>query len=121
MPFSGEKIQLNIEAVDKDDLSTLGLELLGGRNFNGPLDNGKLIVNQSACRKYFGTDPTGTRIEALGERAEIIGVIKDFNYETYHKNIEPIALYLHFCSLFCSSTDGCLLSLSEYRLSHGYL
>lgn len=104
MPYNGEDIQLNIEAVDKNYLNTLGMDLIDGRNFNGRQDNMKLIVNEAACRKYFGSSPVGSKIEALGERAEIIGVIKDFNYETYHKNIEPIALvhvesWANLCSI----------------------
>jgi putative ABC transport system permease protein len=91
VPFNNENIQLSIEVVDKDYLNTMGITLLEGRDFLGPQDHMKIIVNESACRNYFGPDPLGIKIEAF-DQMEIIGVIKDFNYETFHKSVEPMAL-----------------------------
>ncbi|MXX03535.1 MAG: FtsX-like permease family protein [Gemmatimonadetes bacterium] len=79
---------------------TLGLELLAGRSFSGPLDSkaesDKILLNESALR-VLGWD---TPEEALGEQVQfgigmtqtVIGVVRDFHLRSLHLPIEPLVI-----------------------------
>lgn len=79
---------------------TLGLELLAGRSFSGPLDSqaesDKILLNETAMR-LLGWD---TPEEALGERVQfgigmtqtVIGVVRDFHLRSLHLPIEPLVI-----------------------------
>ncbi len=81
-------------------VETLGLELLAGRSFSGPLDSqaesDKILINESALRLLGWETPE----EALGNRVEfgigmiqtVIGVIRDFHLHSLHLPIEPLAI-----------------------------
>ena len=81
-------------------VETLGLELLAGRSFSGPLDSqaesDKILINESALR-LLGWD---TPEEALGNQVEfgigmiqtVIGVVRDFHLRSLHLPIEPLAI-----------------------------
>ncbi|GAB3909587.1 ABC transporter permease [Larkinella knui] len=89
--------------VDFDYLQTMGFKLVAGRLFSRqfPGDtNNRLVVNESTLRKL--------RIplkKAIGQKLnfnwqgqtyqyEVIGVLKDFHYESLHQPIEPYAFML---------------------------
>ena len=92
LEYNDENITLHIEAVDKNYISTLGLDIISGRDFRCAGDLRNVIINERASEKYFGPDPIGIRIESMGEKAEIVGVVKNFSFNSLHSEIEPIAL-----------------------------
>lgn len=82
--------------VDEDYLSTLGIELIAGRNFDEKIasDKGATIVNQQMVNDLNLTDPIGKRISRSGQLLEIIGVVKDFRFDNMKQKIEPLALIM---------------------------
>jgi putative ABC transport system permease protein len=72
-----------------------GIRLLSGRDFR-PTDSFRLLINESYARQ-MGLDPlqaAGTMLyDNQSRAAEIVGVMKDFNYGSLHKNIEGFALW----------------------------
>ena len=86
--------------VAADYVETLGLELLAGRSFGGPLDSqaesGNILLNESALR-LLGWD---TPDEALGNQVRfgigmtqtVIGVVRDFHLRSLHLPIEPLVI-----------------------------
>ena len=86
--------------VAADYVETLGLELLAGRSFSGPLDSqaesDKILLNESALR-LLGWD---TPDEALGNQVRfgigmtqsVIGVVRDFHLRSLHLPIEPLVI-----------------------------
>ncbi len=87
-------------AVDYGFLETLGIKLAAGRDFSREYasDAGQAyILNESAVRELGWTSST----EALGrafkivEKGTIVGVVKDFNFDSLHSAIEPLALCLY--------------------------
>ncbi|MBK6266362.1 ABC transporter permease [Marivirga sp. S37H4] len=101
-----EEIQ-PIFQVDVDFIPQMGLELVEGRgysrDFPSDLDNA-LVVNESAARQYGYSNPAdivGKKFSQWGKEGQVIGVVKDFNYESLHKKIEPLTLMLErFASRF---------------------
>jgi putative ABC transport system permease protein len=87
-------------AVDRGFLLTLGLEITAGKDFpEGPAtDAGETyILNESAARELGWTSPA----EAIGHafkivnKGTIVGVVKDFNFDSLHSAVEPLALCVY--------------------------
>jgi putative ABC transport system permease protein len=68
--------------VDEDYISTMGMRLVEGRNFNKDLasDSSAVIINQSMAKAFGFKNPIGERI--MNRRTwNVIGVVEDFNFE----------------------------------------
>jgi putative ABC transport system permease protein len=56
---------------------------------------GALVVNEAVARQYGYTNPAdivGKKFSQWGREGEVIGVVKDFNYISLHRNIAPLTL-----------------------------
>ena len=76
-------------------VETLGLNIIQGRVFdsNKTTDHdNKLIFNETAIEVMGLTDPVGQTIEFWGRKAEIIGVVEDFHFQSLHEEISPLFL-----------------------------
>ena len=87
---------LNIQEFRADEhyINTLGMHLTNGRNFEKTLasDTNALILNESAVSALGLFNPVGSLING-SER--VIGVVKDFNYASFHDKIGPAVLRYH--------------------------
>lgn len=101
---NGEQIQSKFAMphirVSHNFLKTYKLELIAGRDFNPDIasdSTGGYILNESAVRSLgFATpgDAVGTPMQAAGwGNGTVIGVVRDFNYESLRKKIIPVILY----------------------------
>jgi putative ABC transport system permease protein len=92
--------------VDYDYINTLGMQLLEGRNFSedNAADSTAIIINEEAVKQYGLMDPLGAHIvtwtdmpdengDAPVEVYTVIGVLKDFHFESLKQNIEPLMLF----------------------------
>ena len=74
-------------------LSTLGIELKEGRDFSKEYgtDTSKVIFNETAINIMGLTEPIGKTIR-LWDRydLEIIGVVRDFHFQSLRENIKPL-------------------------------
>jgi putative ABC transport system permease protein len=86
--------------VDYDFLDTYGMKLLSGRSFSESFatDKKACILNESSVKNFNITDLEKTRILRPGQSApeslEIIGVVRNFNYESLRNPIQPYILLL---------------------------
>lgn len=85
--------------VDENYLSTLGIQLLEGRNFSRQFgtDSNNVILNEAAANEFgWQHGAVGKTISRTNEgRKEIysvIGVIKDFHFRSLHERISPLVL-----------------------------
>lgn len=78
--------------ISRNYLSTYQIKIINGRNFNPNLksDTAKYIINETAAKKLNLKNPIGKKIKINNYAAEIIGIAKDFNFQSLHKNIEPL-------------------------------
>lgn len=92
----GQQRSFHGNVVDADFLPALGIQIVEGRNFSGeyPSDERRaMIVNQAMVEAYNWENPIGQRLPGTGfEDHEIIGVVENFNFESLHTPIEPLAL-----------------------------
>ncbi|HYQ56161.1 MAG TPA: FtsX-like permease family protein, partial [Draconibacterium sp.] len=77
--------------IDADEtfLSTMGMKLVEGRNFI-PSDGSRnaCILNEAAV-SAIETDNIELKDLQVGE---VVGVVKNFNFESLHQNIQPVVL-----------------------------
>ncbi len=90
--------------VDCNYIETLGMEIVQGRDFSEdlPTDSSKIIINEACVRQFnLGQNPVGKRLGRMtGEQDnkykyyDVIGVVKDFHFNTLRHKIDPLVLYL---------------------------
>lgn len=89
----GDEEGLYFNLVDRDYLSTMGIELKEGRTFSPQMKKG-ILVNE-ALVEHFGWDaPLAQQLPGakFQEPHEIIGVIKDFHFSSLHNKVAPLIL-----------------------------
>ncbi len=69
-----------------------GLEMKNGRWFNrsANLDSMSFILNESAAKAMNLDQPVGKWIDMWGERGTIVGLVKDFHFQSFHSEIKPL-------------------------------
>lgn len=94
-------------STDYNYIPALEIELVAGRNFSPeyPTDTNKaVIINQTAASAFGWANPIGKTIRSpLADSSDpdsdaktVIGVVKDFHFESLHSSIEP--LYIEYAS-----------------------
>ncbi len=75
---------------DENYINTLGISLISGRNFSGTMasDFNSCLINETMERKFPGKNLLGEKLPG-DDRFTIIGIVKDFNYYSLKKVIEP--------------------------------
>jgi len=105
--------------VDPDYAKVLGFKFAAGRNFSWqiPSDwNERFILNQTAA-KIIGWTPQSALGQTLKHSSDrlsgrVIGVVKDFNFKSLQKNVEPVVMsmdtsakYYKIITIKVSQTD----------------
>jgi putative ABC transport system permease protein len=97
MEIGNESKHFTYLGIDADFIPLMGMKILEGRNFleNSKGDSGKVIINEEAVR-YFGLKPPVTgQILGTGERRlEILGVVKNFHFNSLRNPIGPLIMAL---------------------------
>ncbi|MBS1751753.1 MAG: ABC transporter permease [Bacteroidetes bacterium] len=92
--------------VDYDYIKTMGMQIVKGRNFSKDFgtDSSGIILNEAAVKVLGYVDPIGKKIYSSFQDGSnnplslktytIVGVVKDFHYESLRQNIYPLSLRL---------------------------
>ena len=82
-------------SVDKYYMSTLGMKLLEGRNFDDKLksDTAAIIINQRMVKEMGFKNPIGERM-GNWRMYTVIGVVEDFNFDDMRQEIRPLCFTL---------------------------
>jgi predicted permease len=91
-----EKILFENMRVGYDLIETLGIEMKEGRSFSRDFatDPIKIILNEAAIRTMNYENPVGRTMKLWGKEREIIGVVKDFHYQSLHSEVKPLFFIL---------------------------
>ncbi|MDR8393694.1 ABC transporter permease [Aliifodinibius sp. S!AR15-10] len=78
--------------IGYDVIETLGIELKEGRGFSRDFntEDSKVIFNETAIERMGIKDPVGKVVTLWGEEKQIIGVVKDFHFESLYEPIKPL-------------------------------
>ncbi|HEY1056738.1 MAG TPA: ABC transporter permease, partial [Emticicia sp.] len=88
--------------IDDDYLTTLGIGLAAGRNFSKSVrsDTAAILINEAAAKEFGFKNAIGQRLKTIGNgdpssvrTYTVIGVVKDFHYESIHNYIAPLVMY----------------------------
>ena len=86
-------------SVDYDFIPVYGIQLGAGRNFSRvyATDTAGFVINESSV-KLLGwksdQDAVGKDFKYGSQKGNIIGVVKDFNFESMHQQIVPMVLVM---------------------------
>ncbi len=85
-------------SVDYDHLETMGYEIKAGRFFSKdfPADSSSIVINET-CAELLGYKNLEEKFISSGStrRWKVIGIIKDFNFESARIKIKPLVLFLN--------------------------
>ena len=90
--------------VDEDYISTMGMQLVKGRNFfkASVSDSNSIIINETCAAMLGYPDPVGKQIFSNYNQQKaisytIVGVVKNFNYESLKQTVGPLCFfYSHY-------------------------
>lgn len=98
---SGQDHIMGTYYADFDHLDVMKFELVSGRYFSRdfPADSTAVILNEAAVRELGWESPIGEELiffngPAQELRLKVIGVVKDFNFESYKAQVRPMAIQL---------------------------
>lgn len=130
--------------ADKDFVKTFEVRLLNGRNFDTPADSSCVIVNETAAKMLGITEAAGQIVEIpaasrggdyvsinaqnIPFKPRVIGIVKDFHFQTLRAKIEPLVLCynnnpihgIDYYSARIASTDiqGTLTKLKQVMVNN---
>ncbi len=89
---------ISYNTIDYGFVELYDIELLEGRNFSKdyPSDaSGAFIINEKAAKTAGWDAPVGMEISHYdGTKGKIVGVVKDFHFQSMHSDIAPLYLLL---------------------------
>jgi putative ABC transport system permease protein len=92
----GKAQPIDLMIIKEDFIKTMEMELVRGRDFSSELltDIGSsVLVNEALVKKMGWEEPLGKRIQLGETEFKVIGVVKDFHYQSLHQQIEPLIMW----------------------------
>jgi len=99
-----DSLEMLTLTVDHDFVETYGMEIIAGRDFSEtfPSDaENAFLINEAAARKLGWEDPLNQQLTLevwfrgeVQKTGAIIGVLKDFQYNSLHTAIDPLLLHI---------------------------
>lgn len=91
------QMNLPLYEVDHEFLAQIGVDATAGRLFDKDYSTDAeeaLLLNEAAVQELGYADPAnavGKRFEQWGRSGEVVGVVKNFNYESLRNEIRPLS------------------------------
>jgi putative ABC transport system permease protein len=104
--------------VDASFIETMKIPIVAGRSFqpeNTADTNNSILVNETFVKEYGLKDPVGKKFGVYSQR--IVGVMKDFNYESLHTKIQPLVVSLKLDTIAHQSNDISYQNAPQPRIS----
>jgi len=95
--------EFRFNIVDEHFLPAYGIGLVAGRNFDARNSADRLggyLVNEAFVKALGWKNPLDQRIPGKFPDHRIVGVVKDFHYESLHGQVQPLLLAMQTDSLF---------------------
>jgi putative ABC transport system permease protein len=111
-----DAMALQYIGADHDFINTYQIKMADGRFFSEDFstDTSAVVINEAMAKDYGLADPAGKDLTGMDNQRQtttykIIGVIKDFNYETLHQKVRP--LVIHYDKEFENDHSARILTL----------
>ena len=102
--YKGKQMEIFEYVVDPEYVPTLGLELLAGRNLSRHVvadTQTSVVINEAAMRAFgwslhdvIGQPLTGYNEEDPSKNPMVVGVVKDYHFGSFHKEVAPMMLQM---------------------------
>ncbi|MCB8999656.1 MAG: ABC transporter permease [Bacteroidales bacterium] len=90
---------ISLAGVDYDFVNTMGIEMKSGRVFSheygtdATVDTtGSFLINEQMEKVMGGKNVVGMNLKFIGISGTVIGVMKDFHFQSARSSIEPLAI-----------------------------
>lgn len=105
----GETLMLSPMAINQDFIPFFHIKLIAGKNFTGSVsDSMHFILNETAVKTARIKDPIGKRFRLWQTEGIIIGVVKDFHFQSLRQAIKPAIFHFSpdngYSSLYIKTT-----------------
>ena len=82
--------------VGYDFIETMDMHMAEGRSFSRTFGNedSTIILNEAAVKMMHLKNPVGKTIKYFDQNRQIIGVVKDFHFESLHEPVKPCFIIL---------------------------
>jgi putative ABC transport system permease protein len=91
---NGETMMLSPMAIGKDFIPFFKMQMAEGNNFTGSIaDSTHFILNETAVKAARLKDPIGKKFRLWKTEGTIIGVVKDFYFQSMKEKIKPAIFY----------------------------
>ena len=93
---NGIKKTYAVTTVDPDFIPTMDIGMLDGRNFSWEIQGdkeGAIIVNETFAKEFGLKSVLNTELTLFNRKVKIIGVVKDFFYDSFRQKLKPSALW----------------------------
>ena len=98
------EVSFAAENADASYIDLMGLEIVQGRQFSDlKTDVGTAILNEAAVKEFGLENPMDAYFQKRGETNKIIGIVKDFNFQSLHNQIKPLVIFCADQQLFSVS------------------
>ena len=88
-----QDILFEMMGIGFDFLPTMDVRLAAGRDFlKDHSRQPAILLNEAAVKAIGMKDPIGKTVKLWGENKQIVGVIKDFHFESLHEQVKPMIL-----------------------------
>ncbi len=82
---------------DHDLVETLGMEIVAGRNLSEEFTtdlNDAVLINETAASEFGWKEPIGNYLGEVKNRKYVVGVVRDFHYNSLKEKIGPVMFSL---------------------------
>lgn len=92
----GTTINFGNVGVNYGMIETLGMQVAEGRSFSKEKssDSAEIIFNETAISMMGLKAPVGKTVDMWGKKRTIVGVVKDFHFQSLHEAVKPFAIRL---------------------------
>ncbi len=98
--------------VDYDFFKTYNVSFVAGRDFSKDIptdDSLAFIVNEAAAKSYGWKDMNDAILKDFnyaGKTGKLIGIVKDFHFESLHQKIVPLVFYIDYFNRLSVKMEG---------------
>jgi len=91
-----KSVYFEVFGVSHNFIETMDMKMKTGRGFSKEfgMDSLNIIINEAAARTMNLDNPVGTTVRFYGIPRQIIGVVRDFHFESMHEAIKPSFMHL---------------------------
>ena len=99
--------QFTVQQIDYEYLDVMDIQLMNGRKFakENSTDKKAAIVNEAYAKAWQLDDPIGATLPGPYQEYQIIGIAKDFNFNSLHTPIAPLVMVTDFAPLLQAAPD----------------